>query len=104
MNKLKKNDNVQVISGKDRGKQGQVREVMPKDGRAVITGINMIKRHQKSRSQTEPAGIIEREAAIQIANLMVVCTNCGQPARIGIHFRPDGRKSRYCKKCNEDFD
>ncbi|MHB8575728.1 MAG: 50S ribosomal protein L24 [Dehalococcoidia bacterium] len=104
MNKLKKNDNVTVISGKDRGKQGQVREVRPKDGRAIVTGINMIKKHQKARSQTDPAGIIEREAAIQIANLMVVCKSCGSATRIGIHFRPDGKKSRYCKKCNEDFD
>ena len=82
----------------------QVREVRPKDGRAIVTGVNMIKKHQRQRTQTEPGGIIEREAAIQIANLMVVCKNCGKPARIGIHFRPDGKKSRYCKKCNEDFD
>lgn len=104
MNKLKRNDNVLVLSGKDKGKQGQVREVRPKDGRAIVTGVNMIKKHQRQRTQTEPGGIIEREAAIQIANLMVVCKNCGKPARIGIHFRPDGKKSRYCKKCNEDFD
>jgi len=104
MNKLKKNDNVLVISGKDKGKQGQVREVRPKDGRVLVTGVNMIKKHQKARSQTDPAGIIEREAAIQIANLMVVCKNCGKAARVGIHFRPDGNKSRFCKKCNEDFD
>jgi large subunit ribosomal protein L24 len=104
MNRLKKNDNVLVIAGKDRGKQGQVREVLPKDGRAIVTGINMVRRHQRARSQTEPAGIIEKEAPIQIANVMVVCKNCGKPARIGIHFRPDGNKSRYCKKCNEDFD
>lgn len=104
MNKLKKNDNVLVIAGKDKGKQGPVRELRPKDGRAIVTGINMIKKHQKARSQTEPAGIIEREAAIQLANLMLVCKNCGKPARVGIHFRPDGTKSRYCKKCNEDFD
>lgn len=104
MNKLKKNDNVLVITGKDKGKQGQVREMRPKDGRAIVTGINMIKKHQKARSAQEPAGIIEKEAAIQIANLMVVCKNCGKPARIGVHFRPDGKKSRYCKKCSEDFD
>ncbi len=104
MNKLKKNDNVLVLAGKDKGKQGQVREVRPKDGRAIVTGVNMIKKHQRQRTQNEPGGIIEREAAIQIANLMVMCKNCGKPARIGIHFRPDGKKSRYCKKCNEDFD
>jgi large subunit ribosomal protein L24 len=104
MNKLKKNDNVLVIAGKDKGKQGQVREMLPKDGRAIVTGINMIKKHQKPRSAQEPAGIIDREAPIQIANLMLVCRNCGQPARVGIHFRPDGKKSRFCKKCNEDFD
>src|SRR5579884_2516315 len=104
MNKLKKNDNVLVLAGKDKGKRGQVREMHPKDGRAIVTGINMVKRHQRSRSQTEPAGIIEKEAPIQIANLMLVRTNCGRPTRVGIHFRPDGKKSRYYKKCNEDFD
>ncbi|HLZ69920.1 MAG TPA: 50S ribosomal protein L24 [Dehalococcoidia bacterium] len=104
MNKLKKNDNVLVMAGKDKGKTGQVREVRPKDGRAIVTGVNMIKKHQRATSPQQPAGIIEREAAIQIANLMVVCSNCGKPARVGIHFRPDGKKSRYCKKCNEDFD
>ena len=104
MNKLKKNDNVLVTSGKDRGKHGQVREVRPKDGRAIVTGVNLVKKHQRARSQAESGGIIEKEAPIQIANLMVVCKNCGRPARIGIHFRPDGKKSRFCKKCNEDFD
>ena len=104
MNKLKKNDNVLVTAGKDKGKQGQVREVRPKDGRAIVTGVNMIKRHQRPTGQMQSGGIIEREAPIQIANLMVVCSNCGRPARVGIHFRPDGKKSRYCKKCNEDFD
>jgi large subunit ribosomal protein L24 len=104
MNKLKKNDNVLVLAGKDKGKQGQVREMRPKDGRAIVTGINMIKRHQRPRSQMEAGGIIEREAPIQVSNLMLVCKNCGRPSRVGIHFRPDGKKSRYCKKCNEDFD
>jgi large subunit ribosomal protein L24 len=104
MNKLKKNDNVLVLAGKDKGKHGQVREVMPKHGRALVTGVNMIHKHQKQRSQTDPGGIIEREAPMQIANLMLVCKNCASPTRVGIHFRPDGKKSRYCKKCNEDFD
>ena len=104
MNKLKKNDNVIVIAGKDKGKTGPVRQVLPKDGRAIVTGVNMIKKHQKSQSAEQRGGIIDREAPLQISNLMVICKSCGKPARVGIHFRPDGKKSRFCKKCNEDFD
>jgi large subunit ribosomal protein L24 len=104
MNKLKKNDNVVVIAGKDKGKTGPVREMRPKDGRAIVTGVNMIKKHQKATSAQTPAGIIDREAPIQISNLMVICKSCGKSTRVGIHFRPDGKKSRFCKKCNEDFD
>jgi len=104
MNKLKKNDTVLVIAGKDKGKQGQVREMRPKENRAIVTGVNMIKKHQKPTSPQQPGGIIEREAPIHVSNLMVICKSCGKPTRVGIHFRPDGKKSRYCKKCNEDFD
>jgi large subunit ribosomal protein L24 len=104
MNKVKKNDTVLVIAGKDKGKQGQVREMRPKENRAIVTGVNMIKKHQKPTSPQQPGGIIEREAPIHVSNLMVICKSCGKPTRVGIHFRPDGKKSRYCKKCNEDFD
>jgi len=104
MNKIKKNDNVQVLSGKDRGKQGQVRRVMPKEDRAIVTGLNMVKRHRRPRSTNESGGIIEMEAPLYLAKLAVVCPNCGRPARLGIHIHQDGKKVRYCKKCKEDIE
>lgn len=104
MNKIKRNDNVQVLTGKDRGRQGQVRRVMPKEGRAYVTGINIVKRHRRPRTATESGGIIEMEAPIHLSNLAVVCPNCGRPARMGIHVRQDGKKVRYCKKCKEDIE
>ncbi|MBI2761479.1 MAG: 50S ribosomal protein L24 [Chloroflexi bacterium] len=104
MNKLKKNDNVLVTTGKDKGKQGQVRRVMPKEGRALVTGVNIVKKHQRPRTAQQVGGIIEMEAAIQIANLMVVCPNCGEAARLGIHIHEGGKKVRFCKKCKEDIE
>jgi large subunit ribosomal protein L24 len=104
MNKIKKNDTVQVLSGKDRGKQGQVRQVMPKEGRAYVTGVNMVKKHMRPRTMQQTGGIIEMEAPIYLAKLAVVCPNCNQPTRIGIHIHPEGRKVRYCKKCKEEIE
>lgn len=104
MNKIKKNDQVMVIKGKDRGRSAQVREVFPKDGRAIVTGVNMVKRHQRQQSVQQPGGIIEKEAPIQLANLMLICKNCGRAVRVGIRERQDGVRVRICKKCNEDID
>jgi large subunit ribosomal protein L24 len=81
-----------------------VRQVLPKDGRAVVTGINIVKKHRRGRSPQDPGGIIEIEAPIALANLQVVCSVCSQPARIGFRILEDGRKVRTCKKCNEVID
>jgi large subunit ribosomal protein L24 len=104
MNKIKTNDRVQVLSGKDRGKQGQVRRVLPKEGRALVTGLNIVKRHRRPRSQTDPGGIVEMEAPLHLSKLAVICPNCNQAARLGIHIHQDGKKARYCKKCKEDIE
>jgi large subunit ribosomal protein L24 len=104
MNKIKRNDNVQVLSGKDRGKQGQVRRVLPKEGRALVTGVNIVKRHRRPRTANETGGIVEMEAPLHLSNLAVLCPNCGRAARIGIHVHADGKKVRYCKKCKEDIE
>ncbi|GMU41830.1 MAG: 50S ribosomal protein L24 [Chloroflexota bacterium] len=102
--KIKRNDNVEVTTGKDRGRRGQVRQVLPEEGRAVVTGINMVKKHQRSTGPQQPGGIIEREAPISLANLAVVCASCGSAARVGFRMLDDGRKVRFCKKCNEAID
>lgn len=104
MNKIKKNDNVQVMTGKDRGKQGQVRRVIPKEGRAVVTNINIVKKHRRPRSANETGGIIEIEAPLHLSNLAFVCPNCGKATRVGIHVQEGGKKVRYCKKCKEDVE
>jgi large subunit ribosomal protein L24 len=104
VNKIKKDDQVVVIRGKDKGKTAQVRQVLPREHRALVTGVNMVRRHQRQQSAQTPGGIIEKEAAIQISNLKLICKNCGNAARVGIRERPDGIRVRVCKKCNEDID
>ncbi|MDO9445782.1 MAG: 50S ribosomal protein L24 [Dehalococcoidia bacterium] len=102
--KIKRNDQVQVTAGKDRGRRGQVRQVLPSDGRALVTGINMVKKHKRSAGPGQPGGIIEMEAPISLANLAVICASCGAAARLGFRMLEDGRKVRFCKKCNEAID
>ena len=104
MNKVKRNDNVQVLSGKDRGKQGQVRRVMPKEERAIVTGVNIVKKHRRPRTANETGGIVEMEAPLHLSKLAVICPNCGRATRIGIHVQEGGKKVRYCKKCKEDIE
>lgn len=101
MNKIRKGDTVMVVTGDDRGKKGEVHTVSPKQGTVIITGINLIKKHQKRRGNVRTqAGIIEREGPINIANVMVVCKNCGKPTRVGFS-EEGGRKVRKCKKCDQ---
>ena len=104
MRKIRREDLVLVIAGKDRGKQGQVRQVLPKENRLVVQGVNLIKRHMKPRAMGTQAGIIEKEASIHASNVMVICKTCGKPARVGLRVRPDGTKTRVCRSCSEDID
>ncbi|MGE4357404.1 MAG: 50S ribosomal protein L24 [Candidatus Omnitrophota bacterium] len=101
MERIKKNDIVFVISGKDRGKKGKVLAVFPKEKRAIVEGVNLIKRHQRRRSQDMPGGIIEKEAPLALSKLMLFCGHCNRPTRVGITLLKDGTKARYCKKCKE---
>ncbi|MEX2230371.1 MAG: 50S ribosomal protein L24 [Dehalococcoidia bacterium] len=102
--KIKRNDTVQVMAGKDRGRRGDVRQVIPDAGRAIVTGVNMVKKHRRSRSPQQPGGIIQSEAPIQLANLAVVCRACDRAIRVGFKLLEDGRKVRVCKHCNESID
>jgi large subunit ribosomal protein L24 len=102
--KIKRNDQVQVLTGKDRGRRGEVRQVNVDDGRAIVTGVNMMKKHQRSGGPQQPGGIIDMEAPIQMSNLAVVCRSCDAAARVGFRVLEDGRKVRFCKKCNEAID
>ena len=102
--KVRKNDTVLVIAGKDKGKKGKVRFAYPKDERVLVEGINFIKRHTRARKQVRQAGIIEREAPIYVSKIMLLCSRCNHPTRIGFHFLEDGRKVRICRSCGEVID
>jgi large subunit ribosomal protein L24 len=102
--RIKKNDVVQVIAGKDKGKSGKVMRVIPKKDRVIVEKINMVKRHMKPNQQTRQGGILEKEAPIAVSNLMLVCSKCTDPTRVGYRILDDDRKVRFCKKCGEVID
>jgi large subunit ribosomal protein L24 len=104
MRKIRRDDQVLITSGKERGKLGQVREVLVSRQRVVVQGLNMVKRHQRQRSEREPAGIIEKEAPIHVSNVKLICRACQKPARVGFRVRSDGVKVRVCRLCGEDMD
>ncbi|MBI3248547.1 MAG: 50S ribosomal protein L24 [Deltaproteobacteria bacterium] len=102
--RIKKNDTVMVIAGKERGKIGKVLRVLPQENRAIIERLNMVKRHLKPRGPQSPGGIMEKEAALHLSNIMPMCEKCNAPVRIGIRQLDDGSKSRSCRRCGELLD
>lgn len=104
MNKIRKNDEVRVIHGRDRGKKGKVQIAIPDKNRMIVEGVNMIKRHMRPTGQMRQAGIIEKEAPIHVSDLMLICKKCNRPTRVGFTFLDSGSKVRVCKKCHEVID
>ncbi len=102
--KIQKNDNVIIIAGKDKGKKGKVRQVLPKKNRLLVEGFNLAKRHSRTKGQTKQGGIIELEAPLDVSNVMLVCPKCSKPARLGYKILPDGKKVRFCHACQETID
>ena len=102
--KIRKNDTVLVITGKDRGKKGKVRKALPKEDKVLVEGLNMIKRHSRTKGQAKQAGIIQLEAPLHVSKVMLICGKCAKPARIGIRFLEDGKKARFCRACSEIID
>ena len=102
--RIKKGDNVLVIAGKDKGKKGKIRFAYPKKERVLVEGVNFIKMHSRARAQVRQAGIIEREVPIHVSNVMLLCSRCNNPARIGFRILEDGRKVRFCRACGEAID
>jgi len=92
-----KNDNVTVLSGKYRGKTGKVLKVFPKNNRVIVEGVNIIKRHTRPSQKNQQGGIVEKEAAIHVSNVMVICPKCSRPTRIGYRLLDDGTKARVCR-------
>jgi large subunit ribosomal protein L24 len=101
--KIKKGDHVVVLTGKDKGKHGEVLKVMPEENRAIVKGIAMIRRHQR-QSANQDGGIISKEAAIHISNLAIEDPKDGKPTRVGFKFLKDGRKVRFAKRSGEVID
>ena len=96
--KIKKNDTVVVLSGKDKGKQGKVLGTIPSEAKVVVEGVNMVTCHVKPRRQGEEGGIVKREAALYASKVQVVCPKCGKGTRVASQI-VDGKKVRICKKC-----
>ena len=98
---LKKNDQVEVIAGKDKGRVGKILRVIPEKNKAVVERINMIKRHTKPSEMNQQGQIVEREAPIHVSNLQLICPECTKTGRIGRKILDDGSKVRFCKSCGE---
>ena len=101
---IKKNDTVLVIAGKDKGKKGKVHYAFPRDNQVQVDGINIIKKHTRPHGQVKQTGIIEREAPLDVSNVMLLCPKCNKPTRIGIKVLKDGSGVRCCKVCDEVLD
>jgi large subunit ribosomal protein L24 len=101
---VKKNDQVLVLAGRNRGARGRVLRVMAGEGKAIVEHVNMIKRHTRPNpSKGVQGGILEKEGPIQLSNLMVLCPECNEPSRLGRHRLEDGRGIRVCKSCGSNF-
>ena len=102
--RIKKDDKVKIITGKDKGKIGKVLKVVTKDSRMVVENINIVKSHQKPNMKNPQGGIISKEAPIDFSNVMLMCNHCMSPIRITMKTLEDGKKVRVCPKCKETID
>ena len=102
--RIKKDDKVKVLTGKDKGKIGKVLKVVKKTNRVIVENINVVKVHQRPTQANPQGGIVEKTMPIQISNLMVMCNSCVKPTRIGMKQLEDGKRVRICKKCNQQID
>jgi large subunit ribosomal protein L24 len=103
---IKKGDTVLIIAGKDKGKQGTVSRAMPQVNKVIVEGLNIVKKHARPQGQTRQGGVIEKAMPLQVSNTMLICTECGEPTRVGHERRPMGadqkvRSVRVCKKCHK---
>ena len=99
--KIRRNDTVKILAGKDKGKTGKVLKIYPKTNKAIVEGINFIKKHARKTQQNPQGGVVQKESPINIANLAIICTRCNKPTRIGFSILSDKTKARFCKKCEE---
>ena len=101
---VRRGDTVGVIAGRERGKRGKVLRVIPEKGRVLVEKVNMVKKHQRPTQKVRQGGIIEREGALALSNVLLVCGRCDKPVRTGMKTLADGRKLRVCRRCGEPID
>ena len=101
--KIRKGDRVRVLTGKDRGKEGDVIRAIPQQDRVIVDGVNISKRHTRATRQTQQAGIIDKDMPMPVSNVALVCPSCNAPTRVGYRFDDQGRKQRICRKCKGDL-
>jgi large subunit ribosomal protein L24 len=101
--KIRKGDRVRVLAGKDRGAEGVVMFALPAQGKVIVEGVNLAKKHQKPTRSTQQGGIIEKDMPMPVSNVAIICPSCGGPSKIGFRFEPDGSKVRICRKCRKDL-
>jgi large subunit ribosomal protein L24 len=102
--KIRKGDRVRVITGKDKGKEGTVEAALPREGKVIVEGVNVSKKHQRKQRQTMQAGIIDKAMPFDVSNVMLLSPSDGKPTRVGYRFTPDGDKVRICKRTGADID
>ena len=101
--KIKKGDKVKVLTGKDRGKTGNVTRVLPAAGKVIVDGVNVAKKHQAPTRTTQQGGIIDKDMPLPVANVALVCTSCGKATRVGYKIDNSGQKVRICRKCGGEI-
>ena len=100
---VKKGDQLEVLSGKDKGARGEVLRALPSEGKVVVEGVAIVKRHTKPNQLNQQGGIVEKPAAIDVSNVALVCPSCGKATRVGHEVNAEGKKVRVCKKCGAQF-
>ena len=101
--KIRKGDRVRVLSGKDRGKEGEVMRALPREGKVIVEGVNIARKSQRPTRTTQQGGIIDKDMPIQVSNVALVCPSCGKPTRVGYKIDASGDKARVCKKCGGEI-
>ncbi len=101
--KIRKGDRVRVLSGKDRGKEGVIMRAMPAEGKVIVDGVNVAKKHQRPTRATMQGGIIDKDMPVPVSSVAIVCPGCNKPTRVGYRFDDRGAKVRICRKCGADL-
>jgi large subunit ribosomal protein L24 len=101
--KIRKGDRVRVLSGKDKGKEGEVMRSLPREGKVIVEGVNVARKSQRPTRSTQQGGIIDKDMPMQVSNVALVCPSCGKPTRVGFKIDASGTKARVCKKCGGEI-